>query len=352
MGQKQISVIVPVYKTEEYLDRCVNSIRNQIYNEEVELEIILVDDGSPDNSPRMCDDYAKKDSRIKVVHKANGGLMSAWQAGVKESNGMYLCFVDSDDWIEEPMIGEMASLLGGNDSEMEREMICCNFVIDRPDRSSKHHHILPAGVYEGKELENEIKNNILGNENRTVSLSRCMKLFSRKLIEENIKYCDARITMGEDVNIVLPALLDCQRLVIMKNAEYYHYLYNEQSMVHKYDANMYEGIRRLYSVIKHIFEEKGRENGKAQSDKEYVYLLFLAVKNEIRGNKGFCSRIKRICKAEENREIIGNNPVLVQSMVNKLLYRIVKTPVSAVIYAVRMIFYIYDRVDEMAGKRS
>lgn len=91
-----ISVIVPVYKVEEYLDRCVNSLLTQTYDN---LEIILVDDGSPDNCGQMCDQYANQDSRVRVIHKANGGLSSARNAGIDIAQGEYLGFVDSDDWV-------------------------------------------------------------------------------------------------------------------------------------------------------------------------------------------------------------------------------------------------------------
>lgn len=99
-----ISVIVPVYKVERYLDQCVDSIVNQTYKN---LEIILVDDGSPDRCPEMCEDWAKKDSRIKVIHKENGGLGDARNAGVAVASGDYLGFVDSDDWCEKEMYQEL-----------------------------------------------------------------------------------------------------------------------------------------------------------------------------------------------------------------------------------------------------
>ena len=95
-----ISVIVPVYDVEKYLDRCVESIVNQTYQN---LEIILVDDGSPDNCPAMCDNWAEKDSRIKVIHKKNGGLSDARNAGMEIVTGEFIGFVDSDDWIEPEM---------------------------------------------------------------------------------------------------------------------------------------------------------------------------------------------------------------------------------------------------------
>lgn len=100
-GDSLVSVIVPVYKVEDYLERCVNSIRSQTYRN---LEIILVDDGSPDNCGRICDFYAKADSRVKVIHKPNGGLSDARNAGIECATGEYIAFIDSDDWIDEDMI--------------------------------------------------------------------------------------------------------------------------------------------------------------------------------------------------------------------------------------------------------
>lgn len=106
-GNPLISVIVPVYKVEAYLDKCVKSILNQTYQN---LEIILVDDGSPDNCPAKCDEYAEQDSRVKVIHKTNGGLSSARNAGMEIAKGDYIGFVDSDDWIA-PKMYEI--LMGG-----------------------------------------------------------------------------------------------------------------------------------------------------------------------------------------------------------------------------------------------
>ena len=362
---KLISVIVPVYKAEAYLKRCVDSLIGQECAG-ADMEIILVDDGSPDGCPAMCDAFAKGDGRIRVVHKENGGLVSAWQAGVRASRGEYLGFVDSDDWVETDMLRNMAAYLSGVEGETKgdkgrseeknaeertekdvkkdaREIICCNFVINRPDKETEHYHGLAAGVYEGRQLEGEIKDNLLGHENRRISMSRCMKLFSRSLIEENMKYCNPKVTMGEDVNITLAALLDCRRVVIMEDALYYHYFYNDASMVHHYDAGMYEGIRTLYRTIKEIYRIKGRENGESQANREYVYLLLLALKNEIRGGAdGYGERVRQICRDAENRRIVGENPVKVSDKTNRMLYFILRHPVRMVIVVARMVFWVYD----------
>ncbi len=99
-----LSVIVPIYKVEEYLSKCLDSIINQTYKN---LEIILVDDGSPDKCPQICDEYAKKDNRIKVIHKENGGVSSARNLGLDVSKGEFVTFVDSDDWLDETMYEKM-----------------------------------------------------------------------------------------------------------------------------------------------------------------------------------------------------------------------------------------------------
>ena len=110
-----ISVIVPIYNVEKYLDRCVDSIINQTYKN---LEIILVDDGSPDNCPQMCDDYAKKDSRIKVVHKENGGLSDARNVGMEVATGEYVSFIDSDDYISLDFYETLLETIVDNDSDI------------------------------------------------------------------------------------------------------------------------------------------------------------------------------------------------------------------------------------------
>ena len=110
-----ISVIVPIYNVEKYVNKCVESIVNQTYTN---LEIILVDDGSPDRCPEICDEWAKKDSRIKVIHKKNGGLSDARNAGMKIASGDYVAFVDSDDWVEPDIYSTLINLIDKYNSDI------------------------------------------------------------------------------------------------------------------------------------------------------------------------------------------------------------------------------------------
>ncbi len=143
MSLPLISVIVPIYNVEEYLPKCVDSIINQSYKN---LEIILVDDGSPDNSPQICDEYAQKDSRIKVIHKENGGLSDARNVGLKASNGEYVSFIDSDDWINADFISE---LYKGIESGVDIAE-CATRLFDGEDRT-----IRVRGAEEGKISKSE-----------------------------------------------------------------------------------------------------------------------------------------------------------------------------------------------------
>lgn len=113
--EDKISVVIPVYKVEKYLDECLESVVNQTYKN---LEIILVDDGSPDNCPKMCDEWARKDDRIKVIHKENGGLSDARNAGVKVSTGKYLSFIDSDDYVEKNLYEVAIEKLKDNNAQI------------------------------------------------------------------------------------------------------------------------------------------------------------------------------------------------------------------------------------------
>ena len=128
---EKISVIVPVYKVEKYLDKCVSSIVNQTYKN---LEIILVDDGSPDNCPAMCDAWAVKDDRVKVIHKMNGGLSDARNAGMKIASGEFIGFVDSDDWIAPDMYQCLYEILTNDRSDIA---VCGALMVWEDGRTQK-----------------------------------------------------------------------------------------------------------------------------------------------------------------------------------------------------------------------
>ncbi|MCD7797629.1 MAG: glycosyltransferase [Clostridiales bacterium] len=144
-----ISIIIPIYKVEKYLKKCVDSVLSQIYKD---LEIILVDDGSPDNCPQICDEYAKSYSRVKVVHKKNGGLMSARQAGSRVAKGEYVTFVDGDDWIDPDMYENFVKVI----ERYNPDIALCEFYFSYPNEEKKSTQNLSKPYFNKVEAGKEI----------------------------------------------------------------------------------------------------------------------------------------------------------------------------------------------------
>ncbi len=338
-----ISIIIPVYNMEEYLEECMISVQNQTYKN---LDIVLVDDGSKDRSPEMCDNYALKDSRVRVIHKKNGGLISAWIAGVEQAKGQYLVFVDSDDWIELNMVEKLSQHLIGQ----VPEIICSDYVIEKKEKSISVRQSLKPGIYEREYIEKNLYDQLLGNEIRRIHASRCMKLISRELVVNNIKFCNPEITMGEDLNIMFPAFLDAERIVIVEDGFYYHYRLVDESMAHKYNSKLYVKVNILYKTIQNIIYNKFTKDRRQEIflnalKKEYIFLLFLVLKNELRGpGKGCAKRIREIVREAKIQEKLGNVQVEVNSKANKLLYFIWKYPGKISVLLGRCAIGIFDRL--------
>ena len=331
----KISVIVPVYNMERYLEQCIQSICGQTYQN---LEIILVEDGSTDGSPSLCDYHAAIDGRIVVLHKENEGLMAAWMDGVKISTGEYVCFVDSDDWVDSTMIEDMAACLTGQ----KKEAVCSNYVIEKPGKTVPVKQSLEPGIYERSDIEKKIVPDILGQEQRRITFSRCMKLFSRQLFLDNMHYCNKAIHFGEDVNIVLPALLDAERIVIMEEGFYYHYRFVGSSMVHAYNPKLIDNICLLYQTITQIAIDKQIPKAEEVCKKELLYLMFYGMKNELRGEQSqYRTAIKQIAEMPALQEAMELAAGQVQVPLNRLLYRAMKYPGGITTRLLRLLFRLF-----------
>lgn len=342
MERDKISIIVPVYNVEKYLARCVESLLQQSYQN---LEILLVDDGSTDRSGGFCDMYARENERVRTFHKENGGLISTWKYGVEKASGEYVFFVDSDDWIEEGTIQEMAVFLTGG----KKEIVACDYVIEREGKKQEYvYQKLEPGEYVGKKLQQEAILKLLGYEERYVTISRCMKLISRELILQNMHYCDPIIRTAEDTMIMFPSIADCERLVILDHKAYYHYRYVKSSMIHRYDKGLYENICLLRRILQQIIADKfdGEERAlmELQEKKEFLYLMLLVLKNEARGNpQGYRRNIKQICKSPEIRHLVRQVPISTAILSNKLLYAVLRFPSDGMIGLLRLAMRWYYR---------
>jgi len=221
-----ISVVVPVYNVENYLVKCLDSICSQILTD---LEIILVDDGSTDNSGKMCDEYACRDTRIQVIHKANGGLVSARKAGVNAATGMYIGFVDSDDWIEKEMFSEMYALAREN----EADIVAGGVIEDVQGKCCERVNSLATGLYQtASELLKLRKSMLCAEDYFGLGIQPYLwnKLIRRELALENIVPLDERIRVGEDAAVTYPVLAMARRVVITDKC-HYHYCLRSSSMM-------------------------------------------------------------------------------------------------------------------------
>ncbi len=283
MKDELISVIVPVYGVERVLGRCVDSILAQTYQN---LEILLVDDGSPDGCPKLCDELAASHPNIRAVHKQNGGLTSAWKEGVRQAGGSFLGFVDSDDWIEPDMYERLYRAM----EEERADISMAGLVFDYEDRAyppRREADRFPFPACGKKELKGLFP--VLLNDGsfigRTIQPSRVTKLFRRELVERNLELWDERVTVGEDLQMVFAAILDADRVCTIKEYYPYHYCYHVSSMTGGHDSGYLEKIKLLRKRLEAISDAKGVYDFRPQIRNDFLSLAVMAVKNEIWRNR-------------------------------------------------------------------
>ena len=245
MDTPLVSVIVPVYNVKQYLDRCLSSIVNQTY---CNLEIILVDDGSTDGSAQICDVFQKRDCRIKVIHKKNGGLVSARKAGIQAVSGDYVAYVDSDDWVEPEMYEELVKQVIRSGADL----ITSGLYRDYKDAAAEEFDGLPEGVYDSERIKKEILPAFMYTGvffKPGINVHVFNKLFRRELVLNNQLMVDDVIRVGEDAALVYPCILDAKKIVIMRKC-FYHYCVRQDSIMGTGYQEELSGYKSIYGVIK------------------------------------------------------------------------------------------------------
>lgn len=219
MKTELISVIIPVYKVEKYINRCVESVLVQNYHN---IEVILVDDGSPDNCGIICDKYAEKDSRIKVIHKKNGGLSDARNAGLDIATGHYICFIDSDDYIEKDMLKDMYD----NIVRTGADITICNYcAVDNEGHKQWESENISDGEWTEKEFWKNFYDAFEGMYYYYVVAWN--KLYSRKIFEKT-RYCVGK--KYEDNWILYDVISQCDKISVLNKA-YYYYIQRQDSIM-------------------------------------------------------------------------------------------------------------------------
>ncbi len=239
----KVSIVVPVYKVEKYLERCVDSLRNQTLQD---VEIILVDDGSPDRCPVMCDKLAETDSRIRVVHKKNGGLSSARNAGLDVATGMYVTFVDSDDDCELNMYEKMLTAI-----QHEQVDFVMSDYLRYPAEGDPYLKTLeiPAGRYDKTAIRKEIFPNLIMREcidyGPLLSVWHC--LYRRKFLTVNNLRFDEQVRWSEDNIFSAQVGYLAESFFYLKGEGLYHYYQNPGTITTAYRPGAWD----VYSIMNH-----------------------------------------------------------------------------------------------------
>ena len=216
-----ISIIVPIYNASMYLRQCIDSILGQTYQN---LEIILVDDGSTDDTFQICDEYQETDERIKVIHQANGGLVVARKSGLKLAKGIYIGFVDADDYIDPDMFEELYTKI----KEFQVDFVHSGMIIDDTKIYNYEEGVIDLTSQDKSDF---ISKNVF--KTQTISFPLWAKLFRAECVKEAYMKLSDEQSYGEDLLCLCNCLLNCRRFYMLKDA-FYHYRIYEGSLSHIY----------------------------------------------------------------------------------------------------------------------
>ena len=244
-----LSVIIPVYQADKFLNRCVDSVLSQTY---VDLEVILIDDGSTDNSGRICDTYASLDKRVRVLHKSNAGVAAARNSGLDMAVGEYITFVDSDDYIEPNMYQSLIDVAQNHDCDI----VMCDCLKEFPDRTEVYSHHIREGYYNKEQLRREYFPHLLMMENveYPATISNCVLVFKQNLKSNASppRYVEG-VRFSEDLLFGAQLLYGADSFYYMKNAVYYHYCMNPCSATHTFTIDKWNDYVKLHNEIERSF---------------------------------------------------------------------------------------------------
>lgn len=245
-----ISIIVPIYNVKDYLTACVNSILSQTYSN---IEIILVDDGSTDGSGRLCDEFAAQDSRVRVIHKENGGLVSARKAGAAAAKGEYILNVDGDDWIGENRVENMVE----RGASLGVDMIYMAGIYKEYEYGSVYQWGFPLeyGIYDRRKIRDILLPGLVDTRvflKRNISPSLCSWGIKKKLFQEIEATVDNGMTLGEDLVCLLSCIVESNYISCIDEPDYHYIKTRKGSIIQACDSQI-ERLRLFTEKIKEFF---------------------------------------------------------------------------------------------------
>lgn len=298
----KISIIVPVYNVEKYLSKCIESIINQNYKD---IEIILVNDGSTDNSGEICDKYMQKDKRIRVIHKINEGVSIARNTGLKVATGEYIAFVDGDDFVHEDIYTKLISIIDNS----KYDLVMCRFYRSfANEKNVIEQEPLRQGEYSKESIYKELILPMIGNDFNNIGKTLIMGaiwrgLYKKEIINKNrIEF--PKIKIAEDMLFHLNYLLYCNYVYVEKKA-YYYYRYNSNSATKKYITSLWDTLNRQLTMISNDLKKFGllNEESKERLKSNTFYFIAWCFTNECNPNntKKYRDVVKEMKKISNTR---------------------------------------------------
>jgi glycosyltransferase involved in cell wall biosynthesis len=292
LNRPAVSVVIPVYKVEAYLERCVRSVRDQSLKD---LEIILVDDGSPDRSPEMCDAFAAEDDRIRVIHKENGGLASARNAGMHMARGEYLFFLDSDDWLEEEGLERLCRTADKYGVDFVRyrawrtgwpgceENIPCRVEDVRE---------LEGGLYDRERIVREVYPRLLATPQLTLGavVGAWGSLYRLDFLKAHNILFDEKIRFSEDILFSARVVRKAESFYFIDEPGVYHYFYNKTSISKSFRRDRWDSCRALMELAEKYFSHDPDYDFSSQINILKWHCVFLSL-NEYRFLKERSDRV-------------------------------------------------------------
>jgi glycosyltransferase involved in cell wall biosynthesis len=271
----KVSVIIPIYNVEQKLDRCLNSIVNQTLSN---IEIILVDDGSPDNSPKICDEYAQKDKRIRVIHKSNGGLSDARNAGLTIAKGEYIIFIDSDDWSEDIMLETLYSRAYVDGSDI----VVCSYSVDYSNNNFSVKKQLQNGIFCTEKIPEAI---YMLDENGMFNVV-WNKLYKHSVLKKSHLSFEIDGVPGEDLLFNCLVFKKIRKISFEKEILHHYMREDEDTLVKAYKPNLYSQVRRFNGARKSLYDFYNMSSKKEMREyaNKYVENIFACVPNIFRKN--------------------------------------------------------------------
>ena len=270
----KISIIVPVYNSEKFLPKCIDSILRQTYSN---IELILLDDGSTDDSGEICDEYSQKNCLVHTIHKENGGSTSARKAGVEMATGRYIGFVDSDDWIEEEMYETLVRTMVNE----KVDIVTTGCVEENSGSKTVYFDTIPVGTY-NVEFMGDLAKSVFNAEQNRILPGMWNKLYRNDLVKRTMNCISDEIVYGEDLLFNFVYLSYCMRAAVKREA-YYHYVKNSNSVCHSFHENFLRNVDVLYKCALKVAKTMGNSvEIKAALDRYVSKLLCFGI-NQLMG---------------------------------------------------------------------